>query len=534
MARARFYDTVQMPDADGVIHKVANPQVTVYTAGTTTPLPDTLYAADTGGATKTNPFTGGPNGEVEFYLETAKRVSIKYDGAPAYGSATYHNQGVWPSPEDIAEPPPDPPDPEPPSAIVSPNGLFSASISNVGVFTSPGLLRKAGIYMVEDEGLVYGASTSVAAANSAAWAALIAKIAASGDEAEIHINGNLPMNGGINLHHGLPFSRSISVIGKLGRGSISWYLPPSSGTPYFDVGSGANTTLHNCGIFDLEMYHLQIPANMSSPTLRIGANAQRFTVERVHFRNNGAGLAALVAIECLGGFASGHDIRDTSIDGIDGEDPSGAKSIAIRFNNSANIDTPRFISLHTKGHHTGIQKNAGAGSVVNAQLSGDSYVDVCEYGFVFEPLTGAAVARWNIDGLWLSSRRKNLLASNSNGGSVSRVHFNGGDWFNATEHAALIGAGTNQIDLMGVDIDALGCNTPGEYAVDYGGSAGAGTSHRVIGNFIHCGNSAQGALRISSAIEPFICTGNIYRGVNASVPADNGVSKRNSGNAFLS
>jgi hypothetical protein len=82
MARARFYDV----STDPAGRPVAGVTVDVYTTGTTTPLPVTIYAAATGGATRTNPFVT-TTGVVDFFLEDPATVDLKYTRV-GYGTQT--------------------------------------------------------------------------------------------------------------------------------------------------------------------------------------------------------------------------------------------------------------------------------------------------------------------------------------------------------------------------------------------------------------------------------------------------------------
>ena len=77
MARARLYEVIQ--DAAG--NRVANASVTLRTPGTSNPIADTLYAADTGATTLTNPLTSDASGVVECYLDAAQRVDLRVTAA---------------------------------------------------------------------------------------------------------------------------------------------------------------------------------------------------------------------------------------------------------------------------------------------------------------------------------------------------------------------------------------------------------------------------------------------------------------------
>jgi hypothetical protein len=97
-ARLGYRDVaIAKRNTDQALVAVANPVVTLYEPGTTTPLAATVYAARTGGTTLPNPFTGAPDGSFEFWIETAQPVKAIINGASAgagtitrdYTSPTY-------------------------------------------------------------------------------------------------------------------------------------------------------------------------------------------------------------------------------------------------------------------------------------------------------------------------------------------------------------------------------------------------------------------------------------------------------------
>jgi len=89
MARHHFRELALTKEpATGYLLPVANPTVTVYEPGTTTPLAQTLYAERTGGTTRSNPFSGGSDGTVDFWLDTDQDVSIHAVGTSPLGSLT--------------------------------------------------------------------------------------------------------------------------------------------------------------------------------------------------------------------------------------------------------------------------------------------------------------------------------------------------------------------------------------------------------------------------------------------------------------
>lgn len=81
MARSHFRDLAMTRSAGNALLAVPNPTITLYEAGTSTPLAQTIYAARTGGATLPNPFTGESDGTVEFWLDAPQDVRIVISGS---------------------------------------------------------------------------------------------------------------------------------------------------------------------------------------------------------------------------------------------------------------------------------------------------------------------------------------------------------------------------------------------------------------------------------------------------------------------
>lgn len=74
MARARFFDVATDPAGRPIPSATLN----VYQPGTTTPIAETIYAADSGGTTLANPLTANAQGEIEFFLAVPKRVDLRW------------------------------------------------------------------------------------------------------------------------------------------------------------------------------------------------------------------------------------------------------------------------------------------------------------------------------------------------------------------------------------------------------------------------------------------------------------------------
>lgn len=72
MARAHYVDHLLDPKGN----VLAGATVNLYQKGTTTPIPETIYASDTGATTLTPPLTADANGKIEFYLADSKRLDL--------------------------------------------------------------------------------------------------------------------------------------------------------------------------------------------------------------------------------------------------------------------------------------------------------------------------------------------------------------------------------------------------------------------------------------------------------------------------
>lgn len=102
MARARYSDVAFSYDGL-IVNRVPNASITLYIAGTTTPLPDTIWKNATGTGPSdeyTNPFTTDETGLIEFYLDTPKSVKIVATGT-LLGTLTSDYAPVMPDPSEI-------------------------------------------------------------------------------------------------------------------------------------------------------------------------------------------------------------------------------------------------------------------------------------------------------------------------------------------------------------------------------------------------------------------------------------------------
>lgn len=73
--RARFADVAENKNTGRPISAVT---VDVFAQGTTTPISETIYVGPTGSDVLANPFTGGSDGEIEFWLAAPVAVDVRY------------------------------------------------------------------------------------------------------------------------------------------------------------------------------------------------------------------------------------------------------------------------------------------------------------------------------------------------------------------------------------------------------------------------------------------------------------------------
>ena len=418
----------------------------------------------------------------------------------------------------------------------SPDGTDAATLSNAGVFAAPGLLRGIGVYMVEDEGMVYGTTTTNAAANKTAWTALIAKIAAAGQHADIYINESLPMDAGINLSHGLGYGRSINIIAKPGRGSFLW-----NGTagPFLSIGTASNSLLSISGMYDVGHYFDDLVT--SGATILLGDYAGNYTFEggkiaqasgvgcqvgvqssigfgmrhyKIETRLSGAGTAPVGILLAHTTSGSGPQLLDVSIDGYSG------LSYAMRYVNTANIDTPIMNMCHFRQHYAGIYKNSGGGKVENLQ-SNNLYLDEMVKGILLEPPDStsnpgtATVGLWNFNQSWISctgANTSNVAVSKSNGGFVGGLVFEGGVFKNANYRSFEILA-CDGFFLRGGEVYGSSVVGAGDAPIYLGASAGTYTTNVLAApNYVISGSTAIGTIYAESGVTPFTFDPGVTRG----------------------
>lgn len=104
MPRAKYSSVAMTRDGNTPL-LIRNAQITVYEAGTETPLnPSDLYAGATGPTTLPNPFTADADGNYTFYLAEKRRVDIKISATgTGIGAADYTNsyESVLPAADDL-------------------------------------------------------------------------------------------------------------------------------------------------------------------------------------------------------------------------------------------------------------------------------------------------------------------------------------------------------------------------------------------------------------------------------------------------
>lgn len=100
-ARARYFENAVQLNGQAV-QIVPNSVVTVYEAGTLTPVSGAaLFAGVTGGTTLGNPFTTDASGNILFYLDAPRRVKLVATGV-GVGPVTADYEPVLPDPAEIA------------------------------------------------------------------------------------------------------------------------------------------------------------------------------------------------------------------------------------------------------------------------------------------------------------------------------------------------------------------------------------------------------------------------------------------------
>lgn len=99
-ARARYFNNAFTVSGGITVNVVPNAEVTLYDAGTTNPLVDTIYSSLAGVGTLPNPFFTDELGNIEFYLTTPKRIRIVVTGVGMDELIADH-EPVMPDPSEL-------------------------------------------------------------------------------------------------------------------------------------------------------------------------------------------------------------------------------------------------------------------------------------------------------------------------------------------------------------------------------------------------------------------------------------------------
>jgi hypothetical protein len=443
------------------------------------------------------------------------------------------------------------------TVLRSPNGEHEAILTDAGVFTAPGLLRFFGYVNVRDHNVLASGGSGQASTNTSILNALFESEAAS--RRYFFPAGDYPIGAGLNVNHnqGAGASKSISLVGVAGQSSLTCY---GTAGPWISFGTNADSPLYGGGIEDLLVFHGETPA--SGATVAVGnivAGPGIFAFNNMRIKAGSASNASFIGIQNgIGAFGGGFHMENGKIDlradslvtavgvliansaptsaisirnvGIDGE---MGHSHGIRLQNTGEIDTINLREVSIKDHSLCFYMPGTCTAPVTNVFLTDVILDGCQdYNILVQPGVGGSLGNVNVQGIWMSSEERCVQLDETNGGTVGSWRFIGGDSHNATLGIFGLGAGVSNIKLIGMELGS-NISAAGEWGVDACGAAGAGVAIDVIGCTISVLAGAAGALRMSTAVEPFVVANNTYRGVDASVPADNGTSKRNSGNAFL-
>jgi len=483
-ARARYYEVAQLPDSDGFIRKVPNPTVTVYEQGTTTPIADTIYAAETGGTTLTNPFTGGANGEIEFFLADAQRVSIKFEGtSPVVGSVTKNYEAVWPSPADITT---------------------DANILTIIGGKLPGIDS-------EDIGLVWDDNSSGAKAdNATAWANMASvAFSSSSTPGPVRLKaGTLHMNKPAAMNNPYGYEIPLHIEGVRDNTDIKLYGATTG--PWLDFGASGSYGFKRGGLHNVRILHQTVPT--SGATIRLG-KVDGFELDGVDIPDGGAGAAAIIAVQLVqaasgvyidrcalatrtdlstlvsGGLtavcldiatssaAAGLTLRSSQISGVYG---SGG-SRGIRTNNSALFDTMLVVACAIKDHEIGVATGSGSsGEFSNVRVS-DTYIDITDYAIAVDP-NGGSYGGWGWHNMWMRGDVRGVTLGTNNGGAVTNWRFNGGEVIGepAQTHGFLIQKNVRVLRITDYTVSST-ANGSGEAGIELATSGGVGPSFVVVG-----------------------------------------------------
>lgn len=531
MARARYYEQAQLIDADDFVKKVTNPEVTVYESGTTTPVADTIYVADTGGSTLSNPFTGGSDGTVEFYLDTPKRVSVKIDGASAgLGDIT-----KIVDPGNLN------------TGLYSPDATQVVSVGNDGVFSAPGILRGWGTYFLGDGLSVtwYGTRALAAAAGAGPAAANAAAIEAAAAAIGTDKGGELVLPAGwiptdpVELDTGVN-GYPLTVRGVAGSSYL--YFTGTTG-PYLHLAPNSGRSIVYGSMRDVWMAHQAIPA--SGATLKI-SYAQQYTLDNVRQINLDAdGYAPITSVEMAGsssflqfdkctfitrkdtatltsgglvpvgllanqstGSIGGLEFFSTQFNGC------ATKSIGMLWQNTAAIDTVDFAGLSlVKDHATGMRFGFGSnnGSVANLAASGLRVDGVSGPAVHYTPTGTSVIQNHQYGTCWFYGADYGFLLDNSGAGTLRGIQVMGSYLTGGAIRLVSVGGVVSELDFIG-NRCTCDATASGRVAFDIGDGSNAVTDLGIVGNRIGVSSaSCDAVIRINAAVDSFTVDANRLR-----------------------
>lgn len=414
------------------------------------------------------------------------------------------------------------------SELHSPNGTYTASLSNAGLFTAPGVIEQFGIYNVEANSTGYellrGANGTNAAANATALTSLWAAVAAAGGGTIYFPPGDWPLNA-VTLNHGLTTAKSISLVGAGGATVVKFY---GAAGPYLSIATTSTSPIQMCGIRNLYINHGAVPS--SGATIRLGYTS-RYVLENVNVFGNEAfvalqligsssihaksctfsvhGTTNAVCVELAQTVATG-GVQLTSCD-LSGAYPT---TRGLVFSNSATVDTVVLTGCSLKDHDIGFGTRFGTGIVTNVQMNG-GYTDGCDYGVVLAPyLSGAVYGSFDFSNVWMYGAKQNLVLSTASGGELTSVSVTGGTMPGAVNGPISIIGAVTDVNLTGIRCGGGETNNGGFYGVALldDGSGNVPNIVTIIGNTIKVGPSTVACIAAPAATATFTIVGNTLIG----------------------
>lgn len=431
------------------------------------------------------------------------------------------------------------------TALKSPDGTQEATLSNDGVFTAPGLLRRLGIFLADDY-MTPGSGSANAAANSTGFAAAWAACAAAGG-GQIKFGSGVYALGPTTLDHQLGYTVGIDIEGMPGSTVFEFHGTTGS---FLNISPSSSSGLQKCGITDVYMLHGDIP--VSGATIQLGY-VSRYTLERIYLMDSGSGLAALTALRMIGSaggilvanstlmtrtdkavlvaagltprtvqFAQtvatgGFQARDVDFSGC------FERSNGLHFNQPVLFDTVILTNCGIKDHEACIASGANVGDVANFQMNG-GILDGTNYSISINPVStdaGATAANtaayytWDFDGVWMSAEKSNILLSTNNGGDLAGFGFQGCYMTNATEYGVWAQQRVAQLRLVGNRIGASG--SAAQAAIHLESLGGVAPSRVLVSsNQVATVAGALACVSVPSTSDPVNVNGNeLYGGATS-------------------